>query len=318
MFFKPRFLYKAPRVSPRTLQPGRIRKGLRSLSWILIFAMGLSACTSLFGGANTPTASIPTSTPEPPTATPPPSVATVDGEYITSAEFQAELARYQAAQTAIGITVSDEDANKTVLEDMIAQVLLAQAARDAGFELTDADMQSRVDALTAQLGGIDALAQWQSAHGYDDASFRVALKRAAEAAWMRDRIMADVPTVVEQIHVRQILTYNETDARAALEQLKNGAGFDDLAALYDPITLGELGWVPRGYLLNTNADDAVFALQTGETSDVIATEAGFHIFKALERGNHPLSPDAFLTVQEQAVRNWIADQRAESDIVLAP
>jgi peptidyl-prolyl cis-trans isomerase C len=135
---------------------------------------------------------------------------------------------------------------------------------------------------------------------------------------MRDKIIADVPTVVEQIHVRQILTYNEADARAALEQLKNGAEFDDLAALYDPITLGELGWVPRGYLLNINADDAVFALQTGAISDMIATEAGFHIFKAVERGNHPLSPDALLTTQEQALRKWIAGQRAESDIVLAP
>ena len=58
--------------------------------------------------------------------------------------------------------------------------------------------------------------------------------------------------------------------------------------LYDPITLGELGWVPRGYLLDPKADEAVFALQAGAYSDVIATDAGFHIFKALERGDHPL------------------------------
>jgi len=318
MFFKPQFLNKTSEVSRKTLRPERIKKDFRSLILILLFALGLSACASLFGSRNTPTPSIPTSTPEPPTATPPPSVATVNGEYITSAEFQAELARYKAAQTALGITVSNQDASRTVLEDMIAQFLLAQAARDAGFELTDADVRSRVDTLAAQIEGTDALAQWQSAHGYDDASFQIALKRAAEAAWMRDKIIADVPTVVEQIHVRQILTYNEADARAALEQLKNGAEFDDLAALYDPITLGELGWVPRGYLLNINADDAVFALQTGAISDMIATEAGFHIFKAVERGNHPLSPDALLTTQEQALRKWITDQRAESDIVLAP
>ena len=61
--------------------------------------------------------------------------------------------------------------------------------------------------------------------------FKVALKRSAEAAWMRDKIIADVPTSVEQIHVRQILTYNEGDARAALEQLNGGADFDELAAL---------------------------------------------------------------------------------------
>jgi parvulin-like peptidyl-prolyl isomerase len=172
--------------------------------------------------------------------------------------------------------------------------------------------------LATQVGGADKLAQWQSTHGYDDASFHFALKRAAEAAWMRDKIIADVPTTVEQIHVHQILTYNEADANDALMKLNNGTDFDELAALYDPVTLGELGWVPRGYLLDKKADDALFTLQAGEHTGVIETEAGFHIFEAVERESHPLSPDALLTVQELALQNWIADQRAKSDIVLAP
>lgn len=280
---------------------------------ILFLALGLSACAS-FAPTNTPTPEPPTSTPLPPTPTPPPSVASVNGEYITIAEFQAELGRYKAAQTALGLSFTDEDANKAVLEDLIAQFLLAQAAREANFTLTDADLQSRIDAL----GSADTVNQWESAHGYDDASFRIALKRAAEAAWMRDKIIADTPTVVEQIHLRQILTYNEADANYALQQLQGGTEFDTLAALYDPITLGELGWVPRGYLLDPKADEAVFALQAGETSGIVQTDAGFHIFKALERGDHPLTPDALLTVQEQALKDWVATQRASSEIILTP
>ena len=284
---------------------------------ILLLALGISACAS-FGTSSTPTPQLPTATPIPPTATPPPSVATVNGEFITIAEFQAELARYKSAQTALGVTVSEEEANKTVLEDLIAQFLLAQAARKANFNLTESDLKSRLDALAASIGGADALSKWQSAHGYDDASFKVALTRSAEAAWMRDKIIADVPTTVEQIHLRQILTYNEENARAALEKLKAGTDFDELAAQYDPRTSGELGWVPRGYLLDAKADEAVFALQVGAYSDVIATNAGFHIFKVIERGDHPLSPDALLTVQELALKNWVAEQRAKSEIVLVP
>ena len=283
----------------------------------LAFVLGLSACASL-GTSNTPTPELPTSTPVPPTATPPPSVASVNGEYITVAEFQAELNRYTTAQTALGLSFTEADAGKAVLEDMIAQFLLAQSARAANFTLTESDLQLRVDALVAQLGSADALSQWQSAHGYDDASFRIALKRSAEAAWMRDKIIADVPTIMEQIHVRQILTYNEVDARAALDEIKAGADFDEKAALFDPVTFGELGWVPRGYLLDPAADEALFALQAGMYTDVIATDAGFHIFKAVERGDHPLTPDALLAMQELAVGNWLADQRAKSDIVLIP
>lgn len=286
---------------------------------ILILALGLSSCAS-FGTSNTPASELqtPTGTPLPPTATPPPSAAVVNGEYITSAEFQAELARYKAAQTALGGAVTDEEANKAVLEDLIAQVLLSQAAREANFNLTESGLQSRIEALTSEIGGVEALSAWQSAYGYDDISFRAALKRSAESAWMRDKIIANVPATMEQIRVRQILTYNEEDARAVLEQLNSGADFDELAALYNPATLGELGWVPRGYLLDAGADEAVFALQSGEYSGIIPTNAGFHIFKALERGDYPLSPDALMVMQELALRNWLAEKRANSDIVLAP
>ncbi len=283
----------------------------------LVLALGVSACASI-GTSNTPTPFIPTVTPLPPTPTPPPSVATVNGEYITIAEFEAELARFKAAKTALGLSFTDEDANQSVLEDMIAQVLLSQAAREANFEVTDSDLQSRIDALVSELGSADALSQWQSSHGYDDASFRVALKRSVEAAWMRDKIIADVPTSVEQIHLRQILTYNVVDAQAALTELNAGTDFDELAALYDPITRGELGWVPQGYLLNADADAAVFALQAGQVSGIIATDAGFHIFKAVERSEHELSPDALLTMQEHALAAWLTEHRAAGAIVLAP
>ncbi len=294
---------------------------VRFLTVFLVF--GLSACASfwrspLWVNPSTPTPQLPTVTPIPPTATPPPSVAVVNGEYLTLAEFQAELARYKSAQSALGLSFTEEDANKVVLEDMIAQILLAQAAREANFNLSESDLQSRVDALAVQIGGADALSTWESTHGYDDASFRIALKRSIQSAWMRDKIIADVPATAEQIHVRQILTYNEADARAALEELKAGTDFDELAARFDPITLGELGWVPRGYLLDEKADEAVFLLQAGAYSDVIATDAGFHIFKAMERADHLLSPDALLTVQELALRNWIAEKRSISKITLVP
>jgi peptidyl-prolyl cis-trans isomerase C len=279
----------------------------------LAFVLGLSACAS-FAPTNTPTPEPPTSTPLPPSPTPPPSVAIVDGEYITTAEFQAEVERYKLVQTSLGLTITDEEARTAVLDELIAQFLLAKAARDANFTLTDEELQSRIDAL----GDAATLNAWQSARGYDDASFRIALRRSIEAAWMRDKIIADTPTVVEQIHLRQILTYNEGDANYALQQLQGGTEFDTLAALYDPITLGELGWVPPGYLLDPKADEAVFALQAGATSSIVQTDAGFHIFKALERGDHALTPDALLTVQQQALQDWVTNQRANSEIVLTP
>jgi len=275
------------------------------LTLILIF--GLSACASL-GTSNTPTPTIPTATPLPPSPTPPPAVAMVNGEYITVSEFEAELSRYKTAFP----NVDDAQARKVVLDDLISQYLLSQAAREENFEVTESDLQSRIDAL----GSPDAIAQWQSAFGYDNESFRVSLKRSIESAWMRDNIIADVPNTMEQIHLRQILTYNEADAQSVLQRLSTGEDFDELASLYDPVTNGELGWVPQGYLLDAKADEAVFALQTGETSGIISTEAGYHIFKAIERSEHELTPDALLIMQELALKSWLETQHKNSDIVL--
>jgi peptidyl-prolyl cis-trans isomerase C len=101
--------------------------------------------------------------------------------------------------------------------------------------------------------------------------------------------------------------------------LNNGADFDELALRADPLTRGDLGWVPRGYLLNEQIEAVAFSLEVGQYVDVIATDVGFHIIKVLARDpNHPLSPDAFLVLQELALNTWVEEQKGLADVVLAP
>jgi hypothetical protein len=285
----------------------------------LILALVLSACASATGMPATPTLAVPSETPLPPTPTPLPLAAIVNDEWLTEDEFLAEVERYRAAQSALGNDVSTDEAISVVLDDLIAQILLAQAARAEGFEITEADISSRVDALASDVGGADALTAWQSEHGYTEESFQFALKRAAEAAWMRDKIIAGVRGTAEQVHAQQILLYNEDAAQKVADQLSAGAKFADLAVLYDPNTGGELGWFPRGYLLEPALEETAFLLEPGQYSDVIKSGVGYHILLVVERDpQRQLSPDAYLVMQEKALDDWLAQKRAESDIVLAP
>ncbi|MGE5073864.1 MAG: peptidylprolyl isomerase [Anaerolineae bacterium] len=303
-------------------QPDRTRARTSRilLLWLLPLLLALGGCNMPLPFSPTATPTVPTPTPAPPTATPEPAAATVNGEIIPVREFQAQLAQYKAAQVSLGKTVSDEDASKAVLEDLIAQVLLAQAAGAAGYQLTDAALQARIDSLQDQAGGPDQLLKWETDNGYDSPEiFRLALRRSVEAAWMRDKIVTAVPRTADQVHVQQILLYNEGDANAVLEQLKVGADFNALAAQYDPNTRGDLGWFPKGYLLEPKIEEAAFSLQVGETSGVIQTDTGFSIIKVLERDpNHPLSPDAYLALQNAALRAWIAQQRGAANVVVTP
>ncbi len=246
--------------------------------------------------------------------------AIINGEGLPLEFFNAELERYKKARLAFGDPVTDEQAAASiVLDDQIAQILLAQGAMQNGFAVTDELLNQRQQALVSQLGSEEALNQWLAENNYTADTFRIALKQAIAAAWMRDQIIATIPQTAQQVHVRQILLYNQEAAEVALARLNAGEDFTELAAFYDPLTRGDIGWFPRGYLPFKNIEDAAFSLTPGVNSEIIESEVGFHILSVIAvEPDRPLSPDALITLQEKAVRDWVAQRRQESEIILAP
>jgi len=296
--------------------------------WVIICVWLLAACGV---GRITPSATqptfVPTTLPTPsetptplqPSPTPQPLAGTVNGEAITLEEFQQEFARYLAAQ-GDSLDSSSVESEKHVLDDLINQVLLAQGARQAGYTLDEATVQERLDELITQVGGEQVFSAWLSEQGYNDDSFRKSLARLMAASWMRDKIISQVPETAEQVHARQILLYNSQQAEQVMVELKAGKDFATLAATYDPLGLGELGWFPRGYLTEALLEDAIFSLQPGEYTLVIESEIGFHIVEMLERETQrPLEPDAKLVWQERALQEWLEEHQNESEIeILLP
>lgn len=255
-------------------------------------------------------------TPFQPSPTPAQLAAQVNGTGITLQEYQAQLARYQAAAKS-DLTAQDKT---YVLDDLIDQVLLAQGAADKGFKVDDSLVQQHLDQLTSQLGSKQALSDWMAAHGYVESDFRHDLARSIAAAWMRDQITNAVPETADQVHARQILVSTAAQAQDILTQLKSGQDFAKLAAQEDPATGGDLGWFPKGYLPDQKLDAAAFSLQPGQFSDVIETGTGFHILQVIERDpQRALTQDARLTLQNQALRNWLENRRKQSEIqILLP
>ncbi len=290
---------------------------------IFLLCAGLTACASLplprvplSLPSDTPAPSLPSPTP---TVTPIPLAVSVNGEGVSLAEFANEVARYEASRAEAGHPVGREEAVQAVCAELTDQLLLAQGATQSGFLVDEATLQARLDALTAHLGGPEALLTWQDAHGYSAEEFRSALRRQIAAAWMRDQIARLVPLTVEQVHVQQILLFSESEAQAVLSRLDSGIPFAEVAREYDPLTGGELGWFPRGYLPEKAIEEAAFALQPGQYSRVVATGVGFHILYLVERDSaRPLSADALLTLQRNAVQDWLFRQHAKSLILCTP
>jgi len=277
-----------------------IQTSKKALLLILVGVILFSGC----GGAaetsqGTATQVLPTRTPFPPSPTPIPTAAVVNGDIITVAAYQEELARYKAA---VNRDLTEED-QTIVINDLINLTLLAQAASSEGFQISETDLDERIARLETE---DQPLTDWLAFYGFTAETFRIHLKRSLEAAWMRDQIIADVPFEMEQIHAQQMLFYNLAAAEEMLEDLNSGKDFSHLAKTYDPQTQGDLGWFPPGFLTIPELDPILFGLEAGETSDIIETEIGYHIITVLKKeGNRPLDPAIRQILQEQALDDWL-------------
>lgn len=289
---------------------------------MIVISLLITGCTSGAPGIEETNSMLPevtnTQTPIPvPSLTPQPLAATVNGEGILLEDYEAELQRLQDAQTETGVQLTAEEQNQMVLDELIARSLLAQAAARNGFVIDDAALQEEMDKLASDAGGSEALTTWMNDNHYNDESLRRSVRLSNMAAWQRDQITTTVPQNAEQIHARQILVQDRQEAESILRQIQQGVSFDDLATAYDPLTGGELGWFPRGYLFLPEVEEAAFNLQPGETSQIIESSYGFHMIQVIERDpQHPLTEDAWQTLAHQAVQSWVLEQRQSADIQL--
>lgn len=297
----------------------RISKTTHILAFILCVTL-LAGCEKKPATAIQPTVTIdvPTSTPEEPTPTSVPLAATVNGEGITVDEFNQEKQRFQDGLTKAGIALPDEkEQNQRVIDELTDQVLLKQGAVESGYSPTADEIKARMDKLVQDLGGMEKLSAWEQTNFYTDAVFQKAFERSIYATWMRDKIVREVPNVAEQVHIRQIRVLSEAEAQGILAQLNAGSDFATLAQQYDPVTKGDLGWFPRGYLTQPAVEDVAFSLAVDAVSQVIKTDIGFHIIQVIEKDSqHQLTPDALKTVQQQGLKRWLDDRRSKSTIVI--
>ncbi len=282
-------------------------------SFLLLALVLLAAC-----GKPTPAATVTptiTVTPMPPTPTSLPMALRVNGEGILLSDYQASLARLVQAQAEQNVTATPEEQKNLVLQNYIDQLLLAQAAVQAGYSVDDAAVQARIDKLISDLGGVEKLTAWQTTYGYTDASFRAAERLELLAIWQRDQIINAVPTTAEQIHAQQLLFQDEANANDAYQKLQDGIEFANLAILNDPVLGGDIGWFARGGLTQPDVEAAAFSLQPGQYSQVIKSSFGYHIIYVIDRDpQHPLSVEARKTLQLQALTKWLEEARAASTV----
>jgi peptidyl-prolyl cis-trans isomerase C len=117
----------------------------------------------------------------------------------------------------------------------------------------------------------------------------------------------------QEVHARHILLPTEEDARAALARVKNGEDFGKVATELskDPGGQGgDLGWFTKDKMVPEFAD-AAFKMETGQVSEPVKSQFGWHIIKVEEKRTTSFPP--FEQIKDQAAR--YVSQKAQSELI---
>ena len=281
--------------------------------------------------------------PEDPSAAP---VAWVNGQVLTRAEFERELARSLELPDGSSAPTPDQLATlrRTVLQARVDRLLFVQEATKRGLDVPPEQVEKRLERMRADWppNEFEALLS-QRQQTLDD------LRTELRAQLVQERLFHELvyPRVAvteeeiraeldahpelsqepEQVHAAQIVVKELDQAKELRGRLRDGAKFADLAREHslsaDAKNGGDLGWFPRG-VMPPEFDTVAFSLGPGQVSDVVTTEYGFHIFKLLER--RPARKRDLAAVrgeverrllrakQEQAQTEFVTQLRSRADI----
>jgi len=275
-------------------------------------------------------------------------VAVVNGQVITNQEL-AERLHVAVNQLELSSPPDDYTLNRLredALAELVKKALIAQEAQKQNVTVTDEEFQQRVKQVQDEYNGKDiqsilkeqgkSYAEWEKAQHADvlldkllDVKFGATITIADEEVrqyYDRNQAKYDYPA---QVRASQILTYEEDVAQKALQEIRSGVDFAEVAKKcsesQDAANGGDLGFFAKG-VMPPEFDEVIFALKMGEVSEVVKTSYGYQIFKLTgQREAHKVS---FEDAQEQiktllkkqkrmaAFDLWFADIQKNSNITL--
>jgi parvulin-like peptidyl-prolyl isomerase len=247
-----------------------------------------------------------------------PLAARVNGQPIYLVDYERQVVQYQDALVASGVDISSPEGQQRllqmraqILDWMIEQVLIEQAAAGMGISVSPEEVQAAIDQMVQDAGGEEPFRERLERSGMTLSDLQVQLRAELLRARVLERVQATVPERAEQVHARHILVDTRERAEFILNQIQAGADFAQLARTYsqDESTRdagGDLGWFPRGVLLAPEVEQVAFSLQAGQVGPVVQSQFGFHIVQTLERKqDEAISPEHRQLLQDRAVQGWL-------------
>lgn len=272
-------------------------------------------------------------------------VASVNGVIINQYLFNSAMSSYQQAYDAGILTAEGLTQYKTiVLENLISNELLYQESQKIGIKVDEKDINEAYDSRKAQFASeaefLETLSQYKfTADEFkDQIRWGLSIQNFITAQFTvtdeeTKKFYDDNPDYFNQIKASHILILSNPDddqakkdeAKKQIEdiskRLKSGEDFTALAKevsqdTYTKENGGDLDYFFKGQMVQP-FEDAAFALEVGETSNIVETDYGYHIIKLT--GKNIISFDdaeedikSFL--QNSKINNYVTELRSKATV----
>jgi len=245
-------------------------------------------------------------------------IAVVGGNIILESDLEAQYAQYQLQE---GLTGVDNEIKCAMLESMLFQKLLLNQAELDSVTVSDGQVEAEMDRrLRHYISMFGSQEKFEEFYQKSTLEFKDELWDQVKDMMMIEQVQQNItldanitpsevrafyreipedsiPFINSEVEMAQIVKMppvNQEEierVKNKLQELRyrilNGESFATLAILYseDPGSAkngGELGLYGRGEMY-PEFEAASFALKDDEVSEIVKTEAGFHIIQLIER-----------------------------------
>ncbi len=258
-----------------------------------------------------------------------PYVAEVNGARIYLDEYEKRLAQKKAILPKDLFPDQGEHAERLkeeVLDDMITEKIMYLRARELGLDVGSEELEKKINDIKKEYGeGFSKMfaeeklnfEQWKEELKKEmlfeklvavDVNARINVPdNEAEDYFNKN---SDMFKTKPKVRVAQIVVRDLATAREALQQLKAGADFSEVAREKsigpEAGRGGDLGFITRE-VMPEPLDKTIFSLRLNKISPVVKSPYGFHIFKVLEI--QPAKINNFAECKQEV----IADIRAKKE-----
>ncbi|MBN1105040.1 MAG: peptidyl-prolyl cis-trans isomerase [Deltaproteobacteria bacterium] len=273
-------------------------------------------------------------------------VLTVGTRAVTRDELKKDIIR-----AAAEMDIASEDwprLRESLFQRRVEHYLILEYGREKGIAVSAEDLEAAVREIQGDYGKADFREVLLKRY-IDFEEWKAGLKDRLLIRKIMKAVSETIPPVTSEeikafyeehegefrhppmVKVMQVVTRSKGEAQEILKRLAGGECMEGLARKHsispDGKGGGDMGWIAKGDL-EEKMEKVIFSLPVGQSSPVVETSYGFHIFRVISKRPEGIRrlPEVMAEIEERLFsqkeeafyKSWLAEIRERYPVWIAP